>query len=77
MFYSQPINFVPISEKTPQDGKIAKIESKEKIDEILKTHNFIKKKKKMIQKAKFGSQAILKSVLEGIQNYEGIIQKWV
>ncbi len=55
IFYSNQINFIPLNEKQPYDGKISKIEAKEKIDEILKTHSVIRKKKKMIQKAKFGS----------------------
>ena len=55
LFYSNPIQFVNISEKLPKDGNLAKIDNTEKVDEILRTHNFIKKKKKMIQKAKFGS----------------------
>lgn len=31
----------------------------------------------MIKKAEFGSQAIIKTVLEGIHNYEGVVNKRV
>ncbi len=77
LFYANPIQFVNMNSKTAFDGKLAKIEIKEKVDEILQHHSLLKQKKKRVQTAKVGSQAILKSVLEGIQNYEGLFQKRV
>lgn len=74
LFHSKNLQFSKMENKVPFDGHFSKIEAKEKIDQILKNHNFLKKKKKENLRASLGSQAILKNVLEGIQNYEGLIK---
>lgn len=55
------------------DGKFAKIDNKEKIDLVIKTHALIKEKKQKFDLAAKGSETMLKSVLEGIHNYEGVL----
>jgi hypothetical protein len=42
LFYANPIQFVNMNSKTAFDGKLAKIEIKEKVDEILQHHSLLK-----------------------------------
>jgi hypothetical protein len=48
LFHENPISFVPLEQKVFNDNLFSKVENKEKIEQILRTHSLIKKKKEKV-----------------------------
>lgn len=73
IFHQNKIEFVPLEKKSQGDGKFGLIENQGRINSILQTHELIKKKQEKFGFALKGTEQILKQVLEGIHNYEGVL----